>query len=339
LVVIAIIAILIGLLLPAVQKVRAAAARMSCSNNLKQMGLALHNYHDSNGRLPPGAANDCAPFGTDTAPRWGSSWKVYLLPHIEQDNLHAKWVFNNQSGYTNGTNTVSINNVFIKTYRCPAASVSDTFSWNGAARMRTSYTGIAGTVLDATTGNVNTGLYGVYQEGCCNGTGSYASENGTLYAGSKVTLVGIKDGTSNTWIIAEQSEHLKDPTGTPLTAGFSSGVGNSEGIYGWAMGAAHNIGGTQSGWGDGRHFNCTTTRYAINARGVVPAGTAGNSAAAAAAGVNNDVGANFPLSSNHSGGINVLLGDGSVRFVADSTTTAIIGAACTKDGGETLGNY
>src|SRR5262249_46606965 len=87
LVVIAIIAILLGLLVPAVQKVRAAASPLSCTNTLKQLGLACHNYHDTNKSCPPGyrASGPYSDGSSDTAPGWG--WAAYLLPYLEQDNL------------------------------------------------------------------------------------------------------------------------------------------------------------------------------------------------------------------------------------------------------------
>jgi prepilin-type N-terminal cleavage/methylation domain-containing protein/prepilin-type processing-associated H-X9-DG protein len=324
LVVIAIIAILIGLLLPAVQKVREAAARMSCSNNLKQLALATHNYHDQVMRLPPGAANDAQPFGPQAGAAWGSSWKVYILPFIEQDNIFKLWQFSGNSGYQNTNNGNAIQNIQIKAFRCPSSPVPDTHraSGNGRTIMHTSYTGIAGSVISTAAG-------GVHNVGCCNGSGPRASSNGILYAGSKVTMVGITDGTSNTWLIGEDSDHLRDANRQPITAGYSSGVGNSAGLYGWPMGAAHPVGGDGANWGDGRHFNCTALRWELNRTGL------GNSAAN---GTNNDVGTNFPLKSGHSGGVNIAMADGSIRFYTNSLPLATIHALGTRAGGEVFAN-
>ena len=125
LVVIAIIGVLVALLLPAVQAAREAARRSSCTNNMKQLGIALHNFHDTFNRFPPGGARDQQPFGTHaTGGGWGSSWKVYILPYIEQNAIYDKWLFDGaNSGYTHASNMVYTNRLKIATYRCPSSPV------------------------------------------------------------------------------------------------------------------------------------------------------------------------------------------------------------------------
>src|SRR5947209_20585507 len=113
LVVIAIIAVLIGLLLPAVQKVREAAARMSCSNNLKQMGIALHNHHDSRGTFPPGGMQT----GDNGTPCY-TTWAIEILPYIEQDALYKK--YDQSKLNTDAVNYAAVAQARVKTYECPS---------------------------------------------------------------------------------------------------------------------------------------------------------------------------------------------------------------------------
>jgi prepilin-type processing-associated H-X9-DG protein len=113
LVVLAIIAILIGLLLPAVQKVREAANRLKCQNNLKQLGLALHSYHDASGSFPPGYTVQ----GTDNLEMGGFCGFVPLLPHLEQDNLFRNWDLNGKWYEAPNAALVSVE---VKLFYCPS---------------------------------------------------------------------------------------------------------------------------------------------------------------------------------------------------------------------------
>lgn len=151
LVVIAIIGILVGLLLPAVQAAREAARRMSCSNNVKQIGLAMHNYHDTHRSFPYGSFNL-----REAWPANGSNWRALLLPFIEQGNVYNQLSFtftsNFMSGGAAGANAYSGNevliNLLVPTYRCPSTAFEPfhiaPVSNNDGRAMNISYVGIQG---------------------------------------------------------------------------------------------------------------------------------------------------------------------------------------------------
>jgi prepilin-type N-terminal cleavage/methylation domain-containing protein/prepilin-type processing-associated H-X9-DG protein len=205
LVVIAIIAILIGLLLPAVQKVREAAARMSCSNNLKQWGLAIHNFHDANGRLPTGVS----PWREGANPAailHGRGWMLEALPYIEQDNLFRSFeptksqqFFNYTATSLAGTTMQPLTTGMVKVFRCPSDGQSgetrtDQYQWNPRPTLVTNYKGVIG---DIRMGGAGTGSPDRHNTTGC---------NGLFYRNAyqeRLTIVSIIDGTSNTFAVGE----------------------------------------------------------------------------------------------------------------------------------------
>ncbi len=190
LVVIAIIGILIALLLPAVQKVREAANRMKCQNNLRQMALALHAYHDVNDRLPPGVAAGLGTF---------LSFHVSILPYLEQNNLYQKFNFN--ARYDSAAN-LALGLVLVPVYQCPSATQLTTEygsgEWSGGQPTLTNhYYGVAGPIGT----NPQTGQDYSYRT---TNQGNEASQ-GVLGIGTMVRLTDITDGTSNTLMLGEMS--------------------------------------------------------------------------------------------------------------------------------------
>ncbi len=191
LVVIAIIAVLIGLLLPAVQKVREAAARMSCSNNLKQLGLAAHNFQSAQGTLPPAWVGD-----NSRDPDGWATWGVLLLPYIEQDNIYKLWDLR----YPASRQQPAAYQQQIKTYRCPARPefVLSTNDFAPGGGGLTDYAACIGT--SANFVNSNGAIIPVNPPQSVDGSGYpiYTTWRGQL------TFESITDGTSNTLMWGEK---------------------------------------------------------------------------------------------------------------------------------------
>jgi prepilin-type N-terminal cleavage/methylation domain-containing protein/prepilin-type processing-associated H-X9-DG protein len=301
LVVIAIIAVLIGLLLPAVQKVRESAARAKCQNNLKQMGIAFHSYESVEGKLPWGTRHHqqgggAAPGENVNDPFYDQfGWSFYLLPHLEQGPLYDR--FDKREGYDNANapklygpfayanGNLVLSQTKLALYLCPSdgqPALSDPDSGGGPVPLiqgRTDYAGIADST-DRARGNRQ---YSNQPDDTYYGTG-----NGTLMnAGFRKLRIGINavtDGTTNTFLVAEI-------TGDGGQLGGEWGVGKlidlSKGI-------------TIPTPISGAKFNYSET----------------------------------PVSSYHPGGANFLMVDGSVRFVAGSTDPLILQAVATRAGGE-----
>ncbi len=220
LVVIAIIGVLIGLLLPAVQKVRESANRMSCANNLKQMGLALHSYHDVNSALPYSRRDP------------GDTWAVLLMPYIEQENLYKQWNRNQISYYlqTDQARETPVKLFFCPTRRgptdAPAVSLSGDINNNGAGLPHVpgalgDYACNAGSRTDAGSG----ALTNNDDSDPNNIPAGRVPANGPFWkrsAASLLTFQNITDGLSNTLFIGEK--HIpRGGFGNPPDSAFYNG--------------------------------------------------------------------------------------------------------------------
>jgi prepilin-type N-terminal cleavage/methylation domain-containing protein/prepilin-type processing-associated H-X9-DG protein len=189
LVVIAIIAILIGLLLPAVQKVREAAARAKCQNNLKQIGLACHNHHDTTGTLPPSRIVD-----------FFATWSLLILPYVEQQNLSARWDltrrYYDQPDATARTTAVPI-------YFCPSRRQPPSLS-NATVDQ-----GLPGSVGDyAGSGGGRLGYGGFLDDKAADGVmiqaDAVVSNNRVTRWKGRISFASVTDGTSNTFLAGER---------------------------------------------------------------------------------------------------------------------------------------
>jgi prepilin-type N-terminal cleavage/methylation domain-containing protein len=302
LVVIAIIGILIALLLPAVQAAREAARRSQCSNNLKQIGLALSNYENAFGTLPYG--------GISRSSGYGHSWWVRILPYVEhgaiegmfdENGIHTGWLGNTGNVH----NRDLLRDHWFEFMFCPSSTLppyvlSDATHFYSNV-MSPTYTGIAGAGDHPTT-----------TDRAGHPSWGRVSSGGVLIMEECIPLREITDGASNTIAVGEQSEWCFDATGAEVDC-------RSDCFHGFPMGPAHD------GWE--RAFNTTCVLHPINERSETALGVAGN------------CGPNTPILSAHAGGAQVLLADGSAHFLEENIGIYVLYNLANRDDGNALTDF
>ncbi|WP_020475902.1 DUF1559 domain-containing protein [Zavarzinella formosa] len=307
LVVIAIIAILIGLLLPAVQKIREAANRMKCSNNLKQIGLATHNYHDANGSLPVGAVGP-------TAMNVRITWMLNILPYVEQDNLYKSVnpvITGSGTNITNVTYNSAAYNPPVTGYACPSDNAISTKYATGVSR--SNYVGCF-----SADGVMVSSDAGYTYEGA---SAKNPSSKLTMFNYNVTrTFADITDGLSNTAAISE------------LITG-SDGLSDQRGVWSDCWGAQYSHARTPNTnipdavWSVVAN---TTYNYCSDTSNKPKRNAPCDGSSSTWAG---EI---YSARSYHTGGVNVCLGDGSVRFVKNSVTLSIWQGLGSMNGGEVI---
>jgi len=210
LVVIGIVAILLSLLLPAVQKVREAAHRTKCHNNLKQIGLALHSFHENRGRFPPGFVSASATVdGEGTGPGWG--WAAHILPYLEQDPLYRSIDFGKDiRDPANAVARVRSVPVFLCASDSPPSATFTIVDDGGTA------------LCDVAFANY-VGVGGIHEVSAFPDTGGGVQYQGTLLRNSRIRMEDIQDGSSFTLCVVERCSR-RSPMTTWVGAITGAGV-------------------------------------------------------------------------------------------------------------------
>ncbi len=349
LVVIAIIGTLVGLLLPAVQTARETARRSTCTNNLKQLALAIQNFHDAKNTFPSGGTGDLS--GID---RYGHSWIADILPFFEYADLYARLDFKTVSyGRSTGTNynatkTGVVNKASLPTVICPSTPFARTAF--GPAESG-AYTQTAGTQISTYVGicGADKYLFGspgnpLYdKEDARDAVGSSANygrigSGGILIPhgakpsrGPAISLRVVTDGSSKTLLLSEISDYFQKADGTQAVYGAGTRWGWFAGIAAGASTATLNWTPPDAptyGWA---YHGLTTIRYAINDKYKIATSDT-------ATGTGNPTGDNLPLVSAHGGGVVAAMADGAVRFLNDQLPTSLLARLATRDDGEAVTN-
>lgn len=303
LVVIAIIAILIALLLPAVQQAREAARRSTCKNSLKQIGLALHNYHETHRIFPPAYIDSNPGLNTPSAATSnlnGLGWGTMILPFMDQAPLYNQigtqtanfkynWLDSTHSGSL--TSAIAAAKVVLPVYNCPSDPME----------------GI----------NTDCSGYGKSNYLACAATGANG-RNGVFFANSKIRMKSITDGSSNTLFVGERTT-ASDPSSIKACGGATCN---------WAGGL----------WIGPRNYT-SPAGWHTSLRGLDVAINGGSSTIYMINGSSISWGPAWSASSSHVGGAHFLLGDGQVRFLSENINLGTYKALYTRAGGEVIGEF